>query len=205
MNTVWFQAIVVGSVLNFLMFFSLTTLNRNVIIERPSLLLVEFQAWQEPKKTERKPLKKQQEPKPKPKKRVVKRASPQVPKSQEEVKPPSIAKVAVAELKEVENRKEVLPQPVPIFEVSSLPRFVHRETPVYPPTMKQKGKEGKVQVEVLVDRHGIVRKVEVVRSAGDLFDQAAIYAIEHSTFIPAHANGKPVPVLLRLPIRFRMR
>jgi len=101
--------------------------------------------------------------------------------------------------------EEALPTPVPIFEVSSLPRFVHRETPVYPSAMKQQGKEGTVKIEALVDALGKVRSVTVIQSAGELFDQAAIAAIQSSTFIPANTNGKPVPVLLRLPVRFRLR
>jgi TonB family protein len=94
---------------------------------------------------------------------------------------------------------------VPIFEVSSLPRFVHRANPIYPPAMKQQSKEGTVLIEALVDATGKVRKVEVIQSAGQAFDQAAIAAIQGSTFIPAKTNGKPVPVLLRVPIRFRLR
>ena len=202
----WFPAILMGSLLNFMMFFSLTILGKHSQITEPSVLTVEFTAWQEPQKVKEipKPIKKV-----KPKAKVTPKPPKKVIKKQEL----SLAKPVETPIEEVIEEEDVieevvdeaLPTPVPIFEVSSLPRFVHRETPVYPSAMKQQGKEGTVKIEALVDALGKVRSVTVIQSAGELFDQAAIAAIQSSTFIPANTNGKPVPVLLRLPVRFRLR
>ncbi|OIQ00737.1 MAG: hypothetical protein AUK35_02520 [Zetaproteobacteria bacterium CG2_30_46_52] len=205
----WLQAIVLGSLLNFLLFFSLTTLSKKVVMDNPAVLTVEFMAWQEPQKVEPKPEPiKKVPPKPKPKeplkKKIIKKPELSV---AEPIEPPVETPVeeVIEEPIVEEVVEEVLPTPVPIFEVSSLPRFVHRQAPVYPEYMKQQGKEGTVLIEALVDAKGVVRTVKVIQSAGDLFDQAAIAAIQGSTFIPANTNGNPVPVLLRVPIRFRLR
>jgi len=141
------------------------------------------------------------QPKPKKKVKKLKKKVAKKPELtiQEPIDPPKeVVKDTPEEVEKVVE--EVLPTPVPIFEVSSLPRFVHRSSPVYPPAMKQQGKEGTVLIEALVDATGKVRSVEVLQSAGELFDAAAITAVKASSLIPANTNGKPVPVLLRIPM-----
>ena len=70
----WLQAIVLGSLLNFLLFFSLTTLSKKVVMDNPAVLTVEFMAWQEPQKVEPKPEPiKKVPPKPKPKEPLKKK------------------------------------------------------------------------------------------------------------------------------------
>ncbi len=101
--------------------------------------------------------------------------------------------------------EEVLPIPTPIFQLTSMPRMIHRETPVYPSTMRAQGKEGRVKLEVLIDDKGKVRQITVVKSAGEAFDQAAIAAIAKSNFTPGNIDGKPVAVLLKLPVNFKLR
>jgi len=206
---VWLQAIVLGLVMNFAMFLSLTTLSKKETLTPTKILTVDFMAWQEPKKVTEVPPKPIKKVKPQPKKKVKPKVKKKIIKQPElTIKEPiETPKEVVEDTPEVveEVVEEVLPTPVPIFEVSALPRFVHRSNPVYPPSMKRQGKEGVVMIEALVDATGKVRKVDVVESAGELFDQAAIAAIQGSTFIPANTNGKPVPVLLRVPIRFRLR
>lgn len=107
--------------------------------------------------------------------------------------------------KDAEFSDEALPVPTPIFQLTSLPRMIHRQTPVYPPSMKQQGKEATVKLEVLLDIKGKIRKVTVKKSGGEEFDQAAIEAIKNSTFMPANIEGKPVAVLMKIPVKFRLR
>ena len=71
--------------------------------------------------------------------------------------------------------------------------------------MLVQGKEGKVKLEVLIDDKGKIRKVTVIKSAGEAFDQAAITAISNSSFTPGNVDGKPVTVLLRVPVNFSLR
>lgn len=97
-----------------------------------------------------------------------------------------------------------LPTPVPYFKLSDLPRFIHQETPVYPEDMRASGITGIVEVVVLLDKTGKVRQITILKSAGESFDQAAIDAINASTFVPAKVDGKPVSALLKMPVKFKL-
>lgn len=98
-----------------------------------------------------------------------------------------------------------LPEPVPLFQLSDLPRFVHRSMPDYPPAMRSIGREGEVRLEVLLDSGGKVLTVTVLQSAGTEFDQAAIAAITASTFAPGQVNGRRVVTRMRIPVSFRLQ
>ncbi len=100
---------------------------------------------------------------------------------------------------------EQLPEPTPLFQLSDMPRFTHRAEPEYPATMRAQGIEGRVRLEVLIDNKGNIRKVTVLESAGEQFDQAAIQALENSRFTPGQMDGKPVAALLRIPVSFSLR
>ena len=99
---------------------------------------------------------------------------------------------------------DTAPAPVPIFELTEMPRFIHRETPVYPQAMRALSKSGVVKLEALIDPTGKVKHVTVVESAGQAFDEAAKAAILRSTFAPGKVGDTPVSVLLRLPVKFRL-
>lgn len=119
---------------------------------------------------------------------------------------PDLSNVAT----EPENKAESqsietsLPTPVPYFKLSDLPRFIHQETPVYPEDMRASGITGIVEVVVLLDKTGKVRQITILKSAGESFDQAAINAINASTFVPARVDGKPVSALLKMPVKFKL-
>ncbi|RFA29270.1 hypothetical protein CAI21_09290 [Alkalilimnicola ehrlichii] len=71
--------------------------------------------------------------------------------------------------------------------------------------MRQQGREGVVRLEVLIDHRGQVVQVTVSESAGEAFDQAAIAAMRASSFSPGRMDDKPVPVLMRIPVSFKLR
>ena len=102
----------------------------------------------------------------------------------------------------VEPTEDALPNPVPIFQLTQAPRFLHQETPVYPEIMRTQGISGIVKLEALIDKEGRVRKVNILTSAGKHFDEAARQAILASSFYPAEVENSPVAVLLRLPVKF---
>lgn len=98
--------------------------------------------------------------------------------------------------------EDSLPNPVPIFTLTQLPRFLHREQPVYPEVMRSDGISGVVRLEALIDKKGQVRRVNILHSAGEYFDTEARRAIFSSSFYPAKIQNRPVAVLLRLPVKF---
>jgi len=96
------------------------------------------------------------------------------------------------------------PTPAPIFTLTQLPRFLHREKLIYPEIMRADGLSGIVRLEALIDKKGHVREVSILNSAGRDFDAEAKRAILSSSFYPAKIENKPVAVLLRLPVKFNL-
>ena len=105
----------------------------------------------------------------------------------------------------IEPTENTQPIPVPIFQLTQAPRFLHREVPIYPEAMRTQGISGVVKLEVLIDKDGRVREVNILASAGKLFDAAARQAILASRFYPAEVDKNTVAVLLRLPVTFDLR
>lgn len=192
------------------------------------LLVVDLTAWPIPFKQE-----KQTSPKPKkqpiPKKPLVQKPPPPEPKLSpqakrivEEMPPKTVAHEPEEEIVEkaeeipepllaeptplmlIEPMEDALPNPVPIFKLTQAPRFLHREVPVYPEMMRVQGVSGVVKLEVLIDKEGRVRKVNILKSAGEKFDEAAKRAVLASSFYPAEVEREPVAVLLRLPVKFSL-
>jgi protein TonB len=72
----------------------------------------------------------------------------------------------------------------------------------YPPVARRLEKQGAVLLRVTIDTHGRPIKVEVVKRVGFGMDEAALKAVEESTFIPARRNGQSLTSRALLPIRF---
>lgn len=75
----------------------------------------------------------------------------------------------------------------------------------YPEIARQAGLEGQVVVRVVVGTDGRPSQPEVVRSAGEVLDQAAVAAVMQLRFKPGRQRGRPVRVRMALPIRFKLR
>lgn len=84
------------------------------------------------------------------------------------------------------------------------PSFKNMVKPQYPEFARRLGQEGYVLLKVLVDETGNPKKVEVLKSGGKAFDEAAVEAIKKSTFHPARDKGVPIPCYVKIPIRFQL-
>jgi TonB family protein len=93
---------------------------------------------------------------------------------------------------------------LPYYAVEQMPAFQNKVAPVYPEAARKLERSSQVILEAYIDAEGIVRKIRIVRSGGDPFDQAAIRALEVSKFSPAFINGKPVPVKILIPYVFSL-
>jgi periplasmic protein TonB len=91
----------------------------------------------------------------------------------------------------------------PAAEVGQMPRFKTQIQADYPESAKRANIEGVVILQVDIDAAGEVKKVEVVQSLGYGCDEAAVAAVQRSSFFPADADGQPVPVRFRIPYRFK--
>ena len=85
-------------------------------------------------------------------------------------------------------------EPVPLQSIS----------PLYPEFALRNKIQGTVILEVEVLKDGSVRDVRVKRSTAHSLDQAAIDAVKKVKFKPGRSGGKPVDVLLVVPVEFKL-
>lgn len=89
----------------------------------------------------------------------------------------------------------------PSFDYARLSKLVK-----YPEIARKAGIEGKVFVNVLVGKDGLVRKVSIENSDNIILNQAAIDAVnEYGKFNPAIQNGEPIAVWVTIPIHFKLK
>ena len=99
---------------------------------------------------------------------------------------------------------------LPMHQVSQPPQFdanaILSEL-VYPPIALRSGIEGRVILELFVDRTGTVQRVIILREDPEDrgFGEAAVRAFTNRKGEPAYANGEPVSSRYRYPLTFRIR
>lgn len=93
------------------------------------------------------------------------------------------------------------PTPTEEYLVSEMPQVVSEVRPNYPKEAREKGVEGSVVMDVLIDDKGKVRQVTVIEGEG-IFRQGAIEAMKKFLFRPAKVDGKPVAVKIRYSLKF---
>ena len=78
---------------------------------------------------------------------------------------------------------------------------------VYPPIALRSGIEGRVILELFVDRTGLVQRVTVLREEpeGRGFGESAVKAFTNRKGTPAYANGEAVSCRYRYPVSFRIK
>ncbi|HET6459723.1 MAG TPA: TonB family protein [Syntrophales bacterium] len=113
----------------------------------------------------------------------------------------TVAKAEIASIGKAVNRGIA----ETIFGNSGAPAFIHREMPVYPLLARRLGKEGRVVLELLIDKSGILQHIKVVEPSGFGFTEAAVAAIKKSVFSPAYSNGEKVPSKAILSVRFNLK
>lgn len=77
----------------------------------------------------------------------------------------------------------------------------------YPALGREKGIQGTVKVEVIVNEMGKLENSKIAKSLGKDFDDEALAAIRRGfelPFQPAMQNGKPVKVKYQIPVRFKL-
>lgn len=95
-------------------------------------------------------------------------------------------------------------QPVRVGGKVREPRLVRRVEPAYPRLAKQAGIEGRVELQALLDVSGRVTHIEVKRGHPALIS-AATNAVSQWAYEPTHLNDRPVPVILKVVVEFRLR
>ncbi|HMA55023.1 MAG TPA: energy transducer TonB, partial [Acidobacteriota bacterium] len=83
------------------------------------------------------------------------------------------------------------------------PRTIKDVKPVYPEVARKAGVQGTVILSVRADEKGQVTDVMVLRSI-PLLDQAAIDAVRQWVYEPKVIDGKAVPIVFTVTVRFRL-
>ena len=85
------------------------------------------------------------------------------------------------------------------------PTKTHDVRPVYPTSMREAGREGRVPLEAIIGRDGTVLSVRVATAqVHPDFAQAAIDAVQQWRFTPTMLNGKPVEVVMTVAVEFQL-
>ena len=89
--------------------------------------------------------------------------------------------------------------------IEATPLYRRNPPPNYPPLARQRGQEGTVQLDVLVNNCGGVHQVRLAETSGhDLLDLAAIAAVENWLFQPGKRGDETIDMWVRVPIRFAL-
>lgn len=75
----------------------------------------------------------------------------------------------------------------------------------YPKEAREKGIEGRVEVEFVVDKDGTLSEVKAIEGIGSGCDEEAVRVLKNApAFKPGTQNGKPVRVRMMVPIVFKL-
>lgn len=110
--------------------------------------------------------------------------------------------------KKVENvQQEYIPPPDEFIPVEIQPQIdlVELQKRIdYPEMAKRAGISGKVIIRVWVTKDGKPKKAEVLKSDSKMLNDAALKAVQESTFTPAIQNNKSVGCWVTIPIVFTL-
>jgi protein TonB len=82
------------------------------------------------------------------------------------------------------------------------PHKIRDVAPVYPAMARSAHIDGTVQLEATVGQDGKVVDARVLQSV-PMLDKAALDAVQQWQYEPATQNGKPIPVLLKVNVKFQ--
>jgi protein TonB len=128
----------------------------------------------------------------------------QTPATQQPVSQPVATPPPAQQTQQPVKAAESTPAPMPFVAIETQPEILHRELPIYPEIAKKMGIQGRVTVEVTIDAQGKPIQAKVVKSASDVFNEAAIDAVMKYTFKPAMMSTGPVTAKTYIVIDFRM-
>lgn len=117
--------------------------------------------------------------------------------------------VDVADLKVVEEKEEPLTfvEQMPEFPggIDAMMKYLGTNIK-YPSIAQEMGISGKVVLQFVVDKHGKIGNIKVIRTLGAGCDEEAIRVVKSMpSWKPGRQNGKEVPVFFTLPVFFQLK
>ena len=86
----------------------------------------------------------------------------------------------------------------------SAPQVIYRVEPEYTDEARKAKYQGTVVISCVVDIHGVIRNIRVIRSLGLGLDEKAVEAVRQWKFRPGMKNGVPVNVKVQMEVTFRL-
>jgi len=86
----------------------------------------------------------------------------------------------------------------------SQPTLISKIEPEYSEEARKAKWQGTVEMEIVVDEHGVPKEMRVTRALGLGLDQKALEAVAKWRFKPGMKDGKPVPVIATVQVNFRL-
>ena len=74
----------------------------------------------------------------------------------------------------------------------------------YPKEAIQKGIQGRLTLDFIVEKNGQPTDIRVTKSLHPLCDSAAVRALRQTLFVPGRQGGDKVRMRMRLPVRFKL-
>lgn len=93
----------------------------------------------------------------------------------------------------------------PVTKLTKLPSFLTKIEPIYPLPEQHSGTQAYVLAEITLNANGKLLDINIVKSAGNHFDNAVLLAIKQSTFSPGYIGANPVAVKVVVPFRFKLK
>ena len=90
--------------------------------------------------------------------------------------------------------------------VDELPHLLAAAPPTYPPILREAGIQGRVLVQAIVDTAGHAEpgSIRILRSPNIGFERPVMRWLSEALFRPARRGGKPVRVVVNLPVDFSL-
>lgn len=119
--------------------------------------------------------------------------------------------LAQQEMEEQEQIREKLTDENGVYKTVDQPPQVQGGLPSltedasYPEAARDRGLEGRVYVQAVINPDGSVREAEVIRGLGEALDEEALRVVENAQFTPGTYNGEPVPARKTVWIQFQIQ
>ena len=110
--------------------------------------------------------------------------------------------------KEAANESKIMTvvEKMPEFKGGQSELFVYLGTNIkYPQEAKDKGIEGKVYINFIVNKEGLIKNAKVIKGIDPLLDAEALRLVKHMPdWTPGEQGGQKVSVSYNLPITFKL-
>ena len=105
------------------------------------------------------------------------------------------------------DKKSIKPSPDPVYEPGgdvTRPKLVHSVEPAFSTKSNEAFVEGTVTVSAIVNTHGILTEMQVLKGLSATQDRSALDALKEWRFEPGVKAGKPVNVRIKIQVDFHL-